>query len=214
MVDIIIVRFNALEYEQDCVRSVLHFTTNCKITVYDNYTQKENIAQLWNRLIRQSECEYVCLLNSDTVVSRGWLEGLLEVFNYEENVGAVGPSTSSSRNPQAIGNKENWQKPELVDFEQEYGKTHQLSGFCLLVSKKAWKDAGGFPEDLGFYGQENVFLNRVQKKGYKTIWRKSVFVYHYGSVSAKKEFTEIQLKEERKKANIFYQKEINDNFNL
>lgn len=182
MTEIILVRYKMPNLENDCIRSVLEFTENYNLTVYDNAPINHNLGMLWNRLIRNSDAETICLLNTDTIVEKDWLWKLEECLDAPswEKIGAVGPTTNSCRTHQN-------DKRGLVgvyDLTKEY-PGEMLGGFCLLFPKKVWEEVGGFPEDFGFYGQETAFLKKMESLGYRQLWRRDVFVYHYGSASAK-----------------------------
>jgi len=192
--NIIVVKYNTPELEQKCIESVIkHTNTPYHLSIYDNYVYKHNLGQLWNRLIQNSASDYICLLNSDTIVTSNWLSQLLLTFSDKE-VGCVGPSTNNSKNQQSRP------KPNeiFVDFTTVF-PGWVLSGFCLLFPKKVWEEVDGFPESFGFYGQEVAFIDKIVKKGYKQIWRTDVFVYHEGGASIKKaqSLGEINEKEER-----------------
>lgn len=183
MTEIILIKFRNREYEDPCLYSLIA-NTNAKyhLTVYDNSVHNENIGKLWNRLIERSDAKYICLLNTDTLVTNGWLTKLLGVFKEYDNVGCVGPSTTSSSNPQeCVPAKEK----KVIDYRETY-PMGTLTGFCLLFPKKVWKAVGGFPEDFGFYGQEDDFLDKISFAGYKQLWRQDAFVLHYGAATAKK----------------------------
>jgi GT2 family glycosyltransferase len=178
---IIIVKYNLPEYEKQCVASVMANTSNFDLTVYDNYPKNENLGKLWNKIIKNSNSEYICLLNSDTVVFPGWLTHLLAAFKIGGKVGVVGPTTNASKNHQSCVRH----KHIFIDYGKSYPK-YCLSGFCLVFPRKIWKLTGGFPQDFGFYGQEVAFIDKIVKAGYKQVWRTDVFVYHKGSASVKK----------------------------
>ena len=195
--DIIIIKYNNPLWENLCMDSVKYWTVpEHDITIHDNYPENENIGRLWNRIINISRGKYICLLNSDTLVQKDWLNKLLDVFNVERNVGAVGPSTNNSKNIQSSSSR------AFYDYEIEDMKGYEtLSGFCLLFPKLVWSHVGGFPENFGFYGQEVAFLDGVRGMGYREVWRKDAFVWHYGSATVKKEQAEgkfDELKERRK----------------
>lgn len=206
LVDIIILRFNTPGYDIDCVKSIIENTEYpyCQITLFDNYHYQFNLSKIWNMLIARSYGEYICLLNNDTKPSGGWLNKLMEVFEREEMVGVVGPSTNQCSSPQKAG--ELGGGYEVIDFEI-YGKVQQLSGFCILFPKKIWSLVGGFDERFGFYAQENEFLHRVRNAGYRTLWRKDAFIFHIGEASARKrqeEDTSFNIAVERKKGYDLY----------
>lgn len=178
-VEIIILKFNADKLEKDCIRSVVT-KTKCpySLTIHDNYEKKENIGKLWNELIGRSKADFICLLNSDTVVEEEWLDKLLEVFNMYPDCGAVGPSTNSS------GNKQEMEKSSGISCYSDENEQGYLCGFCLVFKKEDWSRCGGFPENYGFYGQEFGFLERLKKIGKKQYHRKDVFIWHKGHGSA------------------------------
>jgi len=202
MLEIILVRYKLPETEKDCMASVVEFTNEpYSLRVFDNAPKNHNLGKLWNRLIGESESEYICLLNTDTIVEERWLERLLGVFKELPDAGVVGPSTDNSRNQQS--GKPNGKKKKIINF----GKTYPgwcLSGFCMVFPKKVWEECGGFPEDFGFYGQEVAFIDRITKAGYKQYWRTDVFIHHEHSASAKAAQARGEMDEEaeRKKGNL------------
>ena len=54
----------------------------------------------------------------------------------------------------------------------------RFSGMFILTHKKAWQDAGGFPEDIGFFGVDCDYYSRLKKAGYRTYVMKDLYVYH------------------------------------
>ena len=196
--EIIIVKYNFPEVEIPCITSVLECTANYHLTIYDNYPENYNLGLIWNGLIKRSDAEFICLLNSDTKVTPGWLAGLKAVYDNEPNVGVVGPVTDNAKNHQK---QMVAKKYYALDFSQFY-YPEVLSGFCLFFPKHAWEIAGGFPEDYGFYGQEVAFIDKLLETNFRQYLAKHVFVHHRGSATVKREeslghFNEL---EERKEA--------------
>jgi len=214
LVDIIILRFNTPEFDVPCLDSIIKNTDYpfYQLTVFDNYYPRFTLSKVWNILTKKSLGEYICLLNNDTRVYKGWLRKMVEVFTREQNVGAVGPSTNQCYSPQKIEKRKDVPTEyEVVDFLNTFGKTFQLSGFCLLFPKRIWLEVGGFNEKFGLYAQENEFLHRVQKAGYKTLWRKDAYIWHYGEASGKKmtKNESLDIEKEREKGNRLYQQVVN-----
>ena len=168
--EIIIIAFNLPEKEKECIDSVKKYTNLKlhKLTVYDNYPLKENLAVVWNRLIAESTEDIICLLNNDTVVEEGWTR-MIEVL--DEKVGAVGPVTNNCGTKQ-----KNMPKGQIEEI-------NDLSGFCYLFRKEVWEEVGKFPEDMPFYGQESIFNRKLQKSGYTLMVDRRVFIHHYGGSS-------------------------------
>jgi GT2 family glycosyltransferase len=214
---IIIVNYKNLNLLKDCVDSVKKNTdVPYELTVYDNSPKNEFLAPLWNRLVSQrNDCEYICLLNDDTKVSDGWLRKMIEVFENEEMVGAVGPTTNNCKNHQCK------ELPSESYHVVDYGSMYPgwcLSGFCLVIKKKVWDEIGGMPKEFDnlLYGQEVAFLDKMMKLGYKQMWRKDAFVWHKGSATVKelvKEGYWDELEERRKARVAFteFRKKLNEN---
>ena len=186
-VDIIFVRFNAKIVEDRAIEYVKKNTNypNYKIIDYDNYQTKRELSELWNDLIDKSDADYICLLNTDAYVTDNWLNEMMKGFN-DDMVAAVGPSGDNVGGIQREIGKKELADNYIGKYKKCIGKD-TLSGFCIVIKKSAWKDAGGFPEEVPFYGGEHAFLVKIREKGYKLLWAQGAFVYHLGGVSVKKE---------------------------
>lgn len=175
LVDIIVVKFNVPKYERETVEFVLRNTqVPYHLRVYDNYPDDKHLSTAWNDAIRFSDADYICLLNSDVQVSRGWLKKMLEVFYTHENVGAVGPITNLCGTHQS-----GFKGPTNAGLKP----CNTLSGFCLLFPKIAWEAVDGFDEQYHLYGEDSDFVERLKRKGY-TLWTHyGVHVFHHGHKS-------------------------------
>lgn len=63
------------------------------------------------------------------------------------------------------------------EFGDSYTKVGQISGFFMLISRKAWEDVGGFPGE-GFYKEDRNFSGRLLRKGYGIYRLDGLYVYH------------------------------------
>ena len=166
--EIILILFNLEEKEKECIDSVKKYTdlSKHKLTIYDNYEKKENLAVVWNRLIEESTEDVICLLNNDTLVEEGW-DRMIEVLE-DKKVGAVGPVCNNCG-----GKQKNMEKNGQIE------EINDLSGFCYLFRKEVWEEVGEFPEDMPFYGQETVFNRKLEDRGYKLMVDRRVYIHHY-----------------------------------
>lgn len=117
--------------------------------------------------------EYLCLLNSDTLVPPGWLERLIEAAR-EPGAGAVGPASNElkkrERRPEGC--------LESVPF---------LNGFCLLLPRVVVACMGLFDEGY-FFGLEDVdYCLQLRLRGYRLLRTHSVFVRHLKGASSSPE---------------------------
>jgi GT2 family glycosyltransferase/glycosyltransferase involved in cell wall biosynthesis len=160
------------------------------------YTRAANVG------LRRSRAPYVLLLNSDTIVSEGWLARLLGCADSDERIGIVGP----------LSNAATWQSvPEVKDASgkfavnalpagftvagmaavvagcssRAYPRAPFLNGFCLLI-KRAVLDAVGLFDEIAFpwgYGEENDLCVRARDAGFELAIADDAFVYHAKSKS-------------------------------
>jgi GT2 family glycosyltransferase len=202
-VEIILVKYNQPELEANTINSVLQSTrySNYTLTAYQNKPGR-GLAECWNNIIAASDADYICLLNTDTVVTFGWLTGLMNVFNEVSNVGAVVPSSNKvflSQIPIPFHDStQEWD--EIQAFADNLRKDGRcislptLSAMCVLFPKKLWRDLGGFDEDFQLYGEDTEFFYRLKKKtGKELVWYRGVYVHHYKAQSVAKAIAEGEL---------------------
>jgi GT2 family glycosyltransferase len=160
------------------------------------YTASANLGVLG------SDADWVILLNSDAVVTPGWIEGLLEAAGDDPRVGLVGPlsnagSYQSVPELKARGGKwkindlpPGWTPAQLGDFIRErsdkaFPEVPLLNGFCMMIRREAFEQLGGFNE-AAFpqgYGEENDLAVRAAAAGWKLIVADHVYVFHTKSAS-------------------------------
>ncbi|MGD0143265.1 MAG: glycosyltransferase family 2 protein, partial [Rhizomicrobium sp.] len=155
-----------------------------------------------NRGIYASEADWVVLLNSDTIVTRGWLEGMLECAASHPNTACVGPVSNAATYqsvPEVHDVNGKWcvnELPAKVELEEvsNFIRTNSLkafpsvpllNGFCTLIKREIFVDLGGFNEAAfpAGYGEENDLCARVTKAGYRLSLADHVYVYHHKSAS-------------------------------
>ena len=207
--EIIVIKYGIPEIENKCIKSIENNTDlkKYKLTIFDNFQKKINLGKLWNDLISKSDSEYICLLNSDTIVEPSWLDKLLEVFDEEVKVGIASSLTDNCAGIQS-------QFKKVSGYEAIH--TDMLSGFCLVFPKNIWKEVGRVREDFGFYGQETEFALRVRELNKVLIIRKDVFIHHEGGASRKKaeERGEMTLKSDRIISKTIFDKLQQDKINI
>ena len=139
---------------------------------------------------------FVCLLNSDTVVTpRSWL-GIARAFDNSPRVAVAGPSTSRTPTPQAVHRahlcSHYWSDEQIWCFAEKYVASHRAEplvdlpyagGFAFFVRRAVWDEIGGFDKNLPDYGNEMEFCRRVRHSGYRIVWSRDSYIHHLGGKS-------------------------------
>ena len=142
--------------------------------------------------ILASKGGFVILLNPDTVVYPGWIDGLIEPFS-DETVGAVGPLSDNVCGDQFIGLH---LRPEHLTSRDQITRaiserlapgtqrpTKLLIGFCLALRRNLL-DQFGLLEGRCFLGADDLEMSwRLTTLGFKLVVVSNTFVSHEGSGS-------------------------------
>ena len=152
----------------------------------------------YNRALKALEADYFVLLNSDIEVPEGWLDPLVEWMDHHPDCGACGPKLISySRRDffeyagAAGGLLDRYGYPFcqgriLQRIEKDQGQYDSpadvlwVSGACLLVRSRVWKDLGGLDERFFAHMEEIDLCWRMQLHGWKVTMVPSSRVYHIG----------------------------------
>lgn len=131
---------------------------------------------------------YVLLLNSDVLVSPGWLERLLSCAESDPGIVAVNPLSNRADNidlPMTPGVSYLAMNEFLA--VQRRGQCHDVVtnvGFCLLLRRSALDLVGLFDPVYGSgYCEESDLCMRLLTAGYRTVVAEDVYVYHRGGGS-------------------------------
>jgi N-acetylglucosaminyl-diphospho-decaprenol L-rhamnosyltransferase len=149
-----------------------------------------------NLALRQTQTEFVLVLNPDTVLGPDVLPHLLDVANSDENIGMIG-----CRLEQLDGTFDHAAKRGFPSYrdalryftkglklqsgsnylaakvdERGVGVVDAINGAFMLVRSEAIKDVGLFDERYWMYGEDLDWCRRFQAAGWK--------VYYDGRVTA------------------------------
>lgn len=136
----------------------------------------------------------VVLLNNDTVLTAGWLEGMLHVLESHPDTGVVGPVSNRVSGPQLVTEIGYQDLSGLPAFAAEWfakcrGQSFEINravGFCLLAKRAVIEAIGGLDEQFGSGNfEDDDFCIRARLAGYKIRIAKDVFIHHTGSQTFK-----------------------------
>jgi GT2 family glycosyltransferase len=220
--DIIIPTFNNLRGLKLCIESIRHCTPETHTVIVVNngpdsqiheyleqqkdviYIKKDRMtfAQAVNVGIKAGQGQYVMILNDDTIVSDGWLGGLLRACG--EGIGAVGPLSNCDKGwlhnyDIKIGGVD--LLPGLNTFEQiepiipsiyafkspykEIVERDWVAFYCTLIPREVLNKTGYLCEEYTNSGEDVDLCKRIKLMGYKIIQNYESFIFHQGAVSRK-----------------------------
>lgn len=139
---------------------------------------------------------YLCLLNSDTVITpRSWA-GVIAAFQSNQTIGIAGPATSLTVGPQTVNRachcRHYWSDEQIWSFAERYARRHHESppievpfvgGFAFFIRRTLWAELNGFDVNLADYGNEMEFCRRAVKSGVRIVYSNASYIHHLGSES-------------------------------
>ncbi len=132
---------------------------------------------------------HVVMLNSDVLVTEGWLERLKRALLSADDIGMAGPVSNYALGDQYIDGLTLRNQEEIHAFArkravEKAGQAHDvyaLTGFCLLIRDAALAKVGLFDESFGIGNFEDTdYCYRMRAAGYRMVVAEDCFVFHYG----------------------------------
>lgn len=214
---IIIVNFNTLDLLKSCVSSVKKHTKDYELIIIDNGNNHDptdrfirkvadkyvlnginlGFAKANNQGAKIAEGELICFLNSDTIVTKGWLKEMIKLMDNNPKCAMVGP-LGNPRYKELQGTVYQYQQYEgqyKVDTRVDF-----LSGYCLLIKKEIF-EAIWFDEEfkLGLF-EDNLLCEKIRMFGFELWVCAKSLVRHLGSESFRvNNINYIDLLEQNKK---------------
>jgi GT2 family glycosyltransferase len=221
-ISVIVPIFNSPELLTRCLRSLEMYapmaevilvddgsTTKHTLHVMEDFHRRNNWSLIHNEhsMGHSRACEvgtrratrsYLCLLNSDTVVTPWSWAAAKRAFESEPRIAVTGPSTSWAFTrqvvPQARICRHYWNDCQIFAFANKYVEAHknskwidlpEISGFAFFIRKGVWDSFGGFDENLPDYGNETELCIRLSKSGLRFVWTPHSYIHHFGNISYK-----------------------------
>ena len=220
---VIIVSYNVRELLTACIDSVAKAAEgiDTEVFVVDNNSaddtveviareypwvhlinNKENLgfSKANNIAIRQSEGEYVLLLNPDTVVAEGTLRGVVEFMDQHPDAGGAGVRMHNADGTLAPESRRAVPTPmvaarKMLGFTKRYymsylswdesGQIEVVSGAFMMLRRKAIDQVGMLDEDFFMYGEDIDLSYRLLKGGWQN-WYLPFDIIHYKGQSTEK----------------------------
>lgn len=232
---IIILNWNQPDLTIECLESVKKLRTeNCelKTIIVDNGSTDKSIEKLNAKskivMLETGEnlgfaggnnvgiehalehgADYVMLLNNDTVVDAGLVEGMLKTFKEHPKTGAVSPKIYFAKGYEF--HKKRYKKSELgnviwyaggdLDWKNVYGSNHGVdlvdhgqfdevkeidfgTGCCILVPSEVIQKVGMLDEKYYLYLEDADWCQRIKNAGYQVLYTPNGYLWHKVSQSS------------------------------
>jgi len=221
VIDIVVPVYNAADDVRVCVASVLaHLRPDVRVVLIDDASPDARIAQFFaeletrahpqvmllrnernlgftgtaNRGMELSRADVV-LLNSDTIVTAGWLDAIMHCAATDARIGTITPFTNNAEicsfprfcedNPWPRGADPEPVRAAIAAVAvPTYPDLPTGVGFCLYLRRALLDDVGVFDMAFGMgYGEENDLCLRAARAGWRNVLADNAFVVHTGGRS-------------------------------
>ena len=217
-VTVVVPVFNAFEVLEACLASLEACSPDAGVVLVDDASTDRRIAPLLAGFAARREGRRVLtlmenrgfvhaanrgmaaasghpvLLNSDTIVTRGWLDALARCLASDPRIATATPWSNNAEivsvprfceanpppdDPQA------WADAARATATGTYPELPTAVGFCMAVREEALQTLGGFDEAVfgRGYGEENDFCRRAAKAGWRNVLCEDAYVVHVGGQS-------------------------------
>ena len=220
---VVIVSYNVRAYLEQCLQSVRRALEGIEgeVFVVDNHSDDDSVETVQNRYpwvrlienqenlgfakannqaIRQSQAEYVLLLNPDTVVAKDTLLEVLKFMDAHPKAGGAGVMMCYEDGTRAPESRRALPTPwvaalKMLGFTKRYYMSHLpwdqpcrievISGAFCLLRHEALKAVGLLDEDFFMYGEDIDLSYRLLKGGFEN-WYLPYSIVHYKGRSTQK----------------------------
>lgn len=148
-----------------------------------------------NQGAREVKGDYILLLNNDAMLHEGAITKAIEVFNAENDIGAVGGKILllngrlqeagsiiwQDGNCLGYGRNDDPDKPEYM-FRRD---VDYCSGAFLVTRRDIFESLGGFDTDYApAYYEESDYCVKLAKKGLRIVYEPRIIITHYEFTSS------------------------------
>ncbi|WP_343486824.1 glycosyltransferase family 2 protein [Allomuricauda sp. d1] len=216
---VVILNWNGVHLLEEYLPSVIKHSQNADIYVIDNASSDGSVdfvsekypsiqiiqneenggfAKGYNDGLKDIRADIYCLLNSDVMVTEGWLDPIKKAFSELPDVGIIQPKILDLKKPghfeyagAAGGFIDQLGYPFcrgriFQALEKDMGQYDDIkqifwaTGACMFIKSGLFWALGGFDEDYFAHQEEVDLCWRAQNKGCKVYYVGSSHIYHLG----------------------------------
>jgi GT2 family glycosyltransferase len=219
-ISVVVTIHDSPQHTQRCLESIEAYGANAEIILVDDgshlqetvdliqdYKQRNGWIGIRHNQARghSRSCEagsrlaikpYLCLLNSDTVVTPWSWRGAKEAFDLDPRTAVAGPTTSWTATKQKISRamycRNYWTNSQIYAFAKKYISNlpprasvdlPYVGGFAFFIRRSIWLEFGGFDPNLPDYGNEVELCKRLSNRDFRIVWTKNSYIHHFGQSS-------------------------------
>ena len=230
-VDVVIVNYNTKELLKDCLESIYRQKWQHDYTVWvvDNASSDGSVEMVRKRykqvkiveagmnlgfsrgnnvVLDQTKADYCLLLNSDTMVLEGSLDGLVDFAkgsqyrivscslanadgSFQPNAGDRPTLLSIFDWLSGLDDLVRWLGVVIPSFHQSdrryYSKDREVgwvSGSVMLIKASVIQRIGGLDQNIFMYVEDVEYCVRAAKSGFKVGWTNNASIIHLGGASS------------------------------
>ncbi|NTU79770.1 MAG: glycosyltransferase family 2 protein [Chloroflexales bacterium] len=232
---VVILSYNRADLLADCLVSLYAAPTRCALEVWvvdnassdgsaalvrDQFPQARLIVSPINggfsygnnlalrEIVGAGLADYVLLLNNDTVVPAGSLDGLVDYLEAHPAVGVVGPKLLLPDGSLDLACRRSFPTPEVSFYRMtglaalfprsprfaRYNLTYldpdretevdAVVGACMLLRASVIAEVGLLDEQFFMYGEDLDWCYRIKQYGWRVLYYPGVVVHHYKRASS------------------------------
>ena len=228
---VVIVSYNVRSYLEQCLQSVQKALEGIEgeVFVVDNHSSDDSVevvrnsypwvhliandenmgfARANNLAIRQSEGEYVLLLNPDTVVESDTLRQVLQFMSDHPQAGGAGVMMHNADGTLAPESRRAVPTPwvaclKMLGITRRYYMSHLpwnkparievISGAFCFLRRKALDQVGLLDEDFFMYGEDIDLSYRLLKGGWENWYVPASIIHYKGRSTQKSDFRYVHV---------------------
>jgi len=218
LVDVVIPVYDAHDDLVACIDSVRAHTGHYRLILIDDGSTDPRVGALFERIAAERREDVVLLrnsrnlgfvatanrgmthgradvvlLNSDTLVTPGWLDGLRRCAKSDVRIGTITPFSNNAEicsfprfcvNNPPPGDPAGVSAAMALAAVPVYPELPTAVGFCMYIRRRVIDAIGVFDPVFGRgYGEENDFSMRARDAGFRNVLCDDAFVVHLGARS-------------------------------
>ena len=237
---VIIVSYNVKRYVEQCLISLYRALdgVDAEIFVVDNHSKDNSVEFLrkrFNRVnfvksihnqgfaranniaIRQSESQYVLLLNPDTFVAENTIKNALRFLDETPKAGALGVRMLRTDGSNAMESRRGLPSPIVAFYKmtglcnrfpknRQFGQYYMsylpwekatqievISGAFMMIRRSVLDQIGLLDEDFFMYGEDIDLSYRILKAGYQNWYLPETILHYKGESTQKSSFRYVHV---------------------